>query len=65
MRRAKNDPLSAGQLQLQAHKLAQSIAPYDNREYGGLQDGFIAGAKYAIRMIESGKAAVTIREGKK
>ena len=53
------------QLRLRAHKLAQSIAPYDNREYGGLYDGFIDGAKYAIRMIESGKAAVTIREDKK
>ena len=66
VRRTKNDPLSAGQLQLQAHKLAQDLAPYhDERQYDGLYDGFIAGVAYAIRVITSGKAAVTIREGKK
>ena len=64
MRRKKSDPLHPANVLAAAQKVG-GIVYRTKREVAAFVEGVVAGNARAIRMIESGKAAVTIREGKK
>ena len=49
MRRSSKDPLNLGNVKMHARFEALDVV------------GFVAGVRYALRMIESGKSAVTIK----
>ena len=49
MRRSSKDPLNLGNVKMHARFEALDVV------------GFVAGVRYALRMIESGKAQVTIK----
>ena len=64
MRRKSSDLLHPANVKDSAQKIGE-IVYHTKREVAAFVDGFKAGNNRAIRMIESGKAAVTIREVKK
>jgi len=62
LRRSSKDPLTPKNTRVRANQLAEKRAFANDDMYAGIYDGFMAGARYVLKQIESGKATVTLRK---